>query len=546
MNAGREKTTRIGMILMYVLAFVYVAGICWINFHGALWCQMDVYTYAYEGRLMHEARSFFPEGWIFGNQYHIISSPNISALFYGLVRDSMTSLAIASTLSTLVILLSFRWAFHKYTTKTGMAAGLLCLAGGIIFGTNASTYISGLQVLYTMASYYASYLIVLLLTLGCWLRMRNGDKTPWAMAGIAMILNFAAGMQSLREMLVLVIPLAVIEGIAFMVRLAKKASFRDLVLRNRSLLLVIAAFFFELAGHFFMKSLHVATTPIIGDVELDLSPAGVLANGWASVKNVLRISGLSIASDGLQYLPLSLCALAVVCCILWSLVRIVRTKDDGPLAISIVFSAISVFGVFFVGTFLMRTRDIYYFPYWLMATLSVVYFLDKVKSGWTQVAGIAALLVIGIVNYAYNFIPDYKDYHRNHKGLEEFADNLVRQGVKVIYVGDASPIIAAASHDRIVSQAVWLDVNLQSGYPLSVFPSDKYVPVFDDEHYAHSLVCISNNYLKFLPTAPGPFRSAMESGLDRFGEMVLGHRDYVLFKPVERVVEPLSYHAETD
>ena len=37
MNAGREKTTRIGMILMYVLAFVYVAGICWINFHGALW-----------------------------------------------------------------------------------------------------------------------------------------------------------------------------------------------------------------------------------------------------------------------------------------------------------------------------------------------------------------------------------------------------------------------------------------------------------------------------------------------------------------------------
>lgn len=544
MNVKTERLTRTGTVLMYMLALVYLAGICWINFHGALWCQMDVYTYAFEGRLMHEARSFFPEGWIFGNQYHIISSPNVSALFYGLVQDCMTSLAIASTLTTLVILFSFWWAFHKYTTGTGMAAGLLCIAGGIIFGTNASTYISGLQVLYTMASYYASYLIVLLLTLGCWLRLKNGDKAPWVMIGIVMVLNFAAGMQSLREMLVLVIPLAVIEGIVFLIRLARKASFKDLILRNRCLLLVLAVFVFELAGHFFMKSLHVATTPIIGDVELDLSPAGVLANGWASVKNVLRISGLAIASDGLKYLPLSLGALAVAACVIWSLVRIARTKDGGPLAISIVFSAISVFGVLVVGTFLMRTRDIYYFTYWLLAALSVVYFLENVKSDRTRAVGVIALLVICAVNYAYNFIPDYRDYHRNQRKMSAFADSLAERGIKVVYV-NATPVFAAASRDRIVSQAIWFDVGLQSGYPFTVFPSDKYLPIFDDEHYADALICLSGGALDFLPTAPPTFQNELNSRLDYFDEIVLGNKKFVFFKPINRVIEPI-YHAETD
>ena len=542
MSVKPEKLTRIGVILMYLLAFIYLVSICWINFHGALWCQMDVYTYAFEGRLMHEARSWFPEGWIFGNQYHIISSPNVSALFYGLVHDSMTSLAIASSLSMLLILLSFWWSFHKYTTKPGMAAGLLCLVGGIVFGTSASRYISGLQVLYTMASFYASYVLVLILTVGCWLRLRNGDKTPWLMIGIILVLNFAAGMQSLREMLVLVIPLGVIEGITFLIRLAKKASFKELVLQNRCLLFVLAIFIVELAGHFFMNALHVATTPIIGDVTLDLSPASVLANGWASAKNILRISGLAIASDGLKYLPLSICALAILACIIWSIVHIVRTKDNGPLSISIVFSAISVIGVFFVGTFLMRTRDIYYFVYWLLATLSVVYFLDSVKNKF-WIPCIGTLLVVCAINYSYNFIPDFKDYHLHHKKLEAFAKSLADRGVKVIYV-NATPILAAASQDCIISQSIWLDVNLQSGYPLTVFPSDKYVPAFDDEHYQDALICLSGGALSFLPTAPDSYKEELNSRLEYFDEIVLGARKFVLFKPVDRVIEPITAHAE--
>lgn len=540
-NIGKSIPTLAALTLLVV----YAISIFWINFHGALWYQTDVYTYALEGRLMHDARSFFPDGWIFSNQFHIISSPNISALFYGFVKDSTISMAIASSLSSLLILFSFWWCFNGFLGKSELSIGLLCLAGGIVFGRSASTYISGLQVLYTMASFYACYLIVLLLSLGCWLRFREGGKAPWAASILALLLNFAAGMQSLREMLVLVIPLLVMEVLRFFYRLAKGDSFKKLVTRNYRLLFVSGILVAEIAGHFFMASLHITTLPNIDDVRLDLSLSGMAAHFWASAKNILRISGLALASDGIRYLPLSICAAFVALTILWTLCHIIRTKDESPLAQSVEFSLISVLGVLFVGTFLMRTRDIYYFVYWLLATLSIVYMLQNVKQS-RVLPLILTLLVIGVVNYGFNFIPNFRDYRANNDQLARFTEKLIDDGIEVVYV-DATPIFAAASHDKIISQSFWLDANMESGYPLTVFPSDKYIPAFDDEHYRHSLICFSGHTSGFLQSDSGDYRNNLMSKLVYYDELVLGNRKFVLYKPLERVIAPLeSHHAETD
>ncbi len=545
MKEPRQKYSRAGVILMLLLGAVYLASIIWINFHGAFWYQTDVYTYALEGRLMHDARSCFPEGWIFGNQYHIISSPNLSALFYGLTKDSVTSMAIASSLSTLSILFFFFWCFKGSAKGISMAAGLLCISGAVIFGRSASTYVSGLQVLYTMASFYACYLIVLLLSLGCWLRFREGGKAPWAVSILALMLNFAAGMQSLREMLVLVIPLFVMEALRFFYHLAKGDSFKELVTRHYSLLFVCCIFISEILGHYFMAHLNVETTPIIGDVQLDLSLSGITANFWSSAKNIVRISGIALVSDGIRYLPLSICATLIACCIIWSLLKIIRTKDESSLAQSIIFSLISVMGVFFVGVFLMRTRDIYYFVYWLLATLSVVYLLQHVGQYRVPLL-ILILLVIGIINYGFNFLPNFKDYRQHNEQLSVFTDKLIDDGIEVVYV-DATPVFAAASHDRIISQSFWLDVNLNSGYPLTVFPSDKYIPVFDDDHYKNSLICFSGHTSGFLQNDSGDYRNNLMSKLVYYGDINLGNRKFVLYKPLERIIAPLeSHHVETD
>ena len=522
-----------------IFSLIYFLSIVWVNFHSNQWFGMDMLTYSYEGRLMSEGHTFFPEGWIFGNQYHIVSSPNLSSLFYPLFGDSTKSMAFASTLNTLFIVLSFVWCIGRSIGPIGLSAGVLCLIGGTIFGTDAAKYISGYQVLYTMSSYYSCYLIGILLSLGCWLRLRRGEKAPWLMLAAVFALNFALGMQSLREMLVLNIPLLALEVILDIFCSKSGTGFKTRILGNRSLRFAFLILLIEVAGHLFMKSLHVATTPIIGELDLDLSPSSLVANFWGSTKNILRVSGLAIAMDGLRYLPLSICALLVAVCVVWSLVQIVILKEESPLALAIMYSFLSVLCVYGVGIFFMRTRDIYYFVYWLLAALSVAYFFEHV--GKKAIVPFSAVLaIVCAVNYGYNFFPDFSSYRKHHEQLEQFTSSLIDRGVEVVYVGGCYPLFAASSADKIVSQAFWIDLNVPDGYPFTVFPSDKHVDVFDDEHYAKSVICMGNTYLDYLETAPEEYRKILDEKLVFFDELWLGDAHYVLYKTNGRAIQPVQ------
>ena len=523
----KSESLKLTAILVFLIA-LFAGSMFWVNFHGHLWYGMDMFTYSYEGRLMYQGHTCFPDNWIFGNQYQIIASPNISALFYGLCKDSTTAMSFASSLSVVLTILAFFWCFKKAFSSFTISIGILCVLGGTIFGTHAASYISGLQVLYTMASFYSCYLIVILITLGCWLRLRDGSKSPWVMMGLCVILNFALGMQSLREMLILIIPLLLLDCFY---NIAESRM-------NKSFLFIAVLLLVESAGHLFMQTLNVPTTPIIGDLQLDLAPSSIIANIWASAKNILRISGVAIVKDGIRYLPLSICAMVILAVILYSLSLIIRKQDQSPLAKCILFSFVSVLCVFGVGVLLMRTRDIYYFVYWLLAALSVAYVFDSmgVKS---QKWFVSIICIICMVNYGFNFIPAFSDYHRYGKKLESFTQSLVDRGVKVIYV-DATPIFAASSHDAIVSQSFWLDINMETGYPLTVFPSDKHTVVYDDKHYDSSLICFSDHYLHYLPEAPEAFQNSLKENLELFDELTLGPRKFVLYRSKKRVIAPVD------
>ncbi len=514
--------------VLTILTVLFVGSMFWVNFHSSLWYGMDMFTYSYEGRLMFQERTSFPDNWIFGNQYHIVCSANISALFYGICKDSTMAMAFASSLSIVLTVLAFIWCFKKAVCPITISFGILCMLGGTIFGTHAAAYISGLQVLYTMVSYYSNYLIGILLTLGCWLRLRDGSKIPWVMMCVCVILNFALGMQSLREMLILVIPLLLVDSFY---NIAESRM-------NKSFLFLAVLLLVESAGHLFMQTLNVPTTPIIGDLQLDLAPSSIIANIWASVKNILRISGVAIVKDGIRYLPLSICAMVILAVVLYSLFLIIRKQDKSPLAKCILFSFVSVLCVFGVGVLLMRTRDIYYFVYWLLAALSVAYILDSIEAK-AQKWFVSIICIICMVNYGFNFIPAFSDYHRYGKKLESFTQSLVDRGIKVIYV-DASPIFAASSHDAIVSQSFWLDINMETGYPLTVFPSDKHTVVYDDNHYNSSLICFSDHYLHYLPEAPEAFQNSLKANLELFDELTLGPRKFVLYRSKKRIIAPVE------
>lgn len=524
-------------LLIWMLLLLYVGSMIWINFHSALWYRMDCYTYAYEGRLMYETCSLFPENWIFSNQYHIIASPNLAAAFYGITKDSLSAMALASSFSAILVLISFLWCLKPFVGKRALLAGALCLLGGVILGTSAALYISGLQVLYTMCSYYACYMIVILLTLGIWLRLHTGERVSILMVILTVLLNFALGMQSLREMLVLVIPLFLSELLFSFYPLVKgKAKFR---FSKIAILYLTGVFVAELGGYLIMDSLHIPTTPNIGGLELDIIPSHLLANFWASTKNLLRISGLAIAMDGLHYLPLSICGLCIAAAIFLTIILIFKNKDCSPLAKIIVFSLLSVLCVYGIGIFLMRTRDIYYFVYWLLAALCIVYLLNHGHSVLQKLV-LAALSVICCINYCYNFLPDFKDYKENHEKLEIFAQSLADRGIQIIYT-DSMPIVAAASHDRIVSQSYWLDFPMESGYPLTFFPSDKHTVVYDDAHYENSLICISNRTKEAIHTASDTYQESLFSNLELFDRFDLRGESYLYFRSKKRLISPLAF-----
>ena len=76
-----------------------------INFRALTeYMDNDIYADTLVAKYMWDQKSLFPEGWVFGNQYYVIATPVLSALFYGLTGSINTAMACATTVVAIVIL----------------------------------------------------------------------------------------------------------------------------------------------------------------------------------------------------------------------------------------------------------------------------------------------------------------------------------------------------------------------------------------------------------------------------------------------------------
>ena len=513
-----HKPTPVLTAVLSALLLLFVGSIFWVNFHGALWYDMDMALNSLEARLMWEQKRLFPEGWIFGNQYQIVDTVNVAALFYGLVQQSTLALSLASSLGALLVLAAFVWCIRPYVSTQGLLTGLVCIAGGSIFGYSAASYTKGLQVVYTMGAYYAWYLIVILLTLGAWLRLTEGKKVRWPLWAGILLLNFGIGMNSMREALVLGAPLL---ATALLHLLMERKNRKQLLFAA----LILAA---ELAGFLFMHLLNIPSSTNTKDLYLSFKPLFVYYNWVDSTKDLLRISGIALFRDGLRYLPLSLLASAVAAGVVYTLFRIFRKKDRSPLAKAVVFCAVSVLAVYATGIFLLKTRAIYYFVYWLLAALSLTWLTGKWRWGRWVVAGMAA------VSFLYHFIPDFTVYRHHEKALETVTADLIDRGYSTLY-GDDCAVFAAASHDKIVATPVRMAFEAGEGAPLAVFPYNKYLPLYDEGHARHGVVCFSDYYAPYLNGLSEEERENLFSCMTLIHHLQWGKRSIWLYQPDESI-----------
>ena len=213
MDDKKIKISPISAVLAGML-LIYFGMVCAINLSGVPgFYDADMYTdmrYAMEAW---EHKSVFPQGWVFGNQLYVASTPVVAALFYGLTGVPHLAMGLASSLMTLLVLLSFQWMLKPVmkTHQARLAGSVLFMAVMLFFG-DAWHDTGGWQLLFTMCSYYACYAVNVFLAYGCYLRsQRRISVCMWIIFPMTCLLSFCTGIQSLRQTAVMTLPLLGVE-----------------------------------------------------------------------------------------------------------------------------------------------------------------------------------------------------------------------------------------------------------------------------------------------------------------------------------------------
>ena len=526
LKAGSRKRDPIRAAFLGGSCLFFLA-IVWVNFHSGPWYSFDMYADAYLARLMAEQRTLFPENWVFGNQYYVIATPVVAAFFYALCHNTVLAMSLASSLMTLLVLGSFVWCCRPFLSRRALAVGFFCLIGAVILADSAGTSPFGLQIFYTMASYYACYLWGILFHLGIYLRLREGRRVSSPLLLLALLTDLAFGMQSLRETLALNIPLLLLE----LWNLCTRGRER------RSTVFVLLSLGFNLAGTRLIRLFAIHSSPIIEPVRLSFSPAVLSQRLSACLTGLFEISGLRYWYESGSRRVLFLPALFFWLVVIAALVLLLRRRDRSPGARLLLFSFVSLMCVCGVGVFLFRTRAIYYFVWFLLVSLCFSYLADALPDGRLSRLLLTGLLLCGALSFLFHFYPDYRKYPRYRDFYTRIADELCEAGVDTLYLDFLTqPSLAACSDDRLVAATFRYEFD-DAEHPFPAYPHLKPVELFARPDPEHAVIVLSASAyggvssLDFIrENAPPAFREALERKLSCIRTETLDYTTLVFYR----------------
>ena len=439
-----ERKKRYIFFLLGTLA--WTAAVLWVNFHSAQWYNFDMYADASVAKRMAEQNTFFPENWIFGNQYYIIASPAIASLFYHVFHNSVLAMSCAASLMFVLILLCYAWFTRPLFSEKARWAGIFCMAGATILGDSISSSTYGFQILYTMAAYYACYLLVIVIHLGIWIRLRREIKVSKVVLILALIGSFTLGLQSPREMLSLCIPLFLITGLMWLLHKIERGERKSFLFAVSS----IVANFLGMCGNRMIKQ-HWGSSYLSNVNTVGSNGAG------ATLPDKIREScGAFLDLVGMRYFdyswkwkPLAVLGMLLLCAaaaaLLIGLRKQNRMKDPMlPLA----FCWISLLGVFAAGILMIQVRSIYYFVWYLLVPISVSFLCD-ILQGRGKTILCFGIIFLGAMNFFYSLYPDVSKYREQKQFFSETVSWLEEREISTVYGDYQTPTIAACSEDRL-------------------------------------------------------------------------------------------------
>ena len=458
-----DKWPLICSFICVLMICFYLGAIVYLNLSLTPYFYMtDMYSDAMVAVEMFKEKTLFPETWHFGNQLYVIATPTISALLYAFFKDPFVSMALASCLATLAVIMSFDWMIKPvFSKREERLIGIVGLLGIYVVCGDAVYSLNGWQIMFTLCSYYACYAVTAFLAFGCFLRAQQ--RIPWIMVCITGILSFAMGIQSLRQTAVMLAPLVGMAGFNMLCRFLRKEK-----VLSWDVLVSAVLSAANIAGLIARQYINVKQTEIFGKISIK-----AFEGFWRSFVGGLNDMCNLIFQDNYA-LPIP--RIAVLCAFFAITLVIIywnRRDKTAQLLALMLLSVVAILGIDVVMT--MWVRDIYYFMLYPLIVCVIVYFFAK----GNQKAKVLYLVVLCCL-FAHSSSENVYPYliqarYKAYSSPFQISDDLMNQGITTVYSQwNCGEQIAVASGGEIRA-GFW-------GYPSAPFVKVPYLcnsDVFD-------------------------------------------------------------------
>lgn len=487
-----------------------------MNFFGfAQFCDTDMYADTTFARLMWEQKSFFPEGWVFGNQYYVVATPVFAALFYGITGNINTAMILATELMTILIFISFFWLLHTCTSEPlEYLIGILMLIASVMAPSGA--YSEAGQLFFLQASYYSCYLITLFFVLGDYVRSIQSAKRRLMALSFCLFLSYATGIQSLRQTVVMILPLLACEFLQALRRVFHHQKPWD---RSNvgSLLRVLSYSVANIAGYVTSQCLNLPHSSLYGSTQLAYRNEYFQRLYFTWIYGLRGLIGVNFFS-GEDISPFhAVFSLVIIgfflsSTILW-IVRI--NKPETPLKLCWFVCLVAIGGTCLASVlFYISIRSIYLFTWYPLIALSVLIIIQQL-SHRPRYFLIALICLLSLGNLFHSYLPGaklavqnslyssgtplYSETDVRNANARKMCDWAVSHGYKYVY-GDwfTAPRIAVHSGGQLVAGYWWkTDIYCPLGYLniQNIYGSkenEKAVYVFTSEDCENGLTAAQN------------------------------------------------------
>lgn len=374
------KAGKVCDLFIFCAIIVGTGFIIYTNiFHYCYKMNADIASEAVLAQLIWESGEWIPQSWYPSTELRICQTPNLAAFFYGAVKSMTLAMGMACVVMSLGILASGYYFISQcsFSRRQKLMFLLLCLVLPNHFVT--------LELLYLFGSYYAVHVIILFLTLGVYARMINRKRVGILWTVVLFMLSFLIGMQGVREIQILNLPLLVTEVLRQLYLVYEKTWNRESIKPMGWCTALLAA---GAAG---------ALLPFSIGQSMHRNVRNGLSKLFRTVLPDMKVClGLTeIEAEGrILYVIFLLIAIAVCLCCIWQIIKKKCGNHDTWIYCMLWISVcITVFAVAFTT---VESSQRYYFMLLLVMAFGFICFMRFVEEKSRILAGAGGVLLAAL------------------------------------------------------------------------------------------------------------------------------------------------------